>query len=77
GKLAAWLKELGATEQTAQAARGANTAAQVLELAGELPLGHLVARRAREVALAMLAGGVDLDVLVVDRAGQIVGKAGS
>lgn len=77
GKLAAWLKDLGATEQMAQAARGANTAAQVLELAGELPLGHLVARRAREVALAMLAGGVDLDALVIDRAGQIVGKAGS
>lgn len=77
GKLAAWLKELGATEQITEAARGANTAAQVLELAGELPLGHLVARRAREVALAMLAGGVDLDVLVIDRAGQIVGKAGS
>jgi cobalt-precorrin-5B (C1)-methyltransferase len=77
GKLAAWLMELGGTEWMAEAARGANTAAQVLELAGELPLGHLVARRAREVALAMLAGGVDLDLLVVDRAGQIVGKAGS
>lgn len=77
GKLAAWLMELGATEQMAQAAREANTAAQVLELAGELPLGPLVARRAREVALAMLAGGIDLDVLVVDRAGRIVGEARS
>jgi cobalt-precorrin-5B (C1)-methyltransferase len=77
GKLAAWLKELGATKQMAQAARGANTAAQVLELAGELPLGQLVARRAREVALAMLAGGVELDVLVIDRAGRVAGKAGS
>ncbi len=77
GKLAAWLTELGATKQTVEAARAANTAAQVLELAGDLPLGDLVARRAREVAMAMLAGGVDLDFLVVDRAGRIVGKAGS
>ena len=77
GKLAAWLMELGGTEQMAQAAREANTAAQVLDLASELPLGDLVSRRAREVALAMLAGGIELDVLVVDRAGRIVGEAGS
>lgn len=77
GKLAAWLMELGSTEQMAQAARDANTAAQVLDLAGKLPLADLVARRAREVALAMLAGGVTLDLLVVDRAGRIAGKAGS
>ncbi|MDH5558748.1 MAG: cobalt-precorrin-5B (C(1))-methyltransferase [Alphaproteobacteria bacterium] len=77
GKLAAWLLELGGTEQMAQAAREANTAAQVLEQAGDLPLADLVARRAREVALAMLAGGIDLDLLVVDRAGRIIGKAGS
>jgi cobalt-precorrin-5B (C1)-methyltransferase len=77
GKLAAWLTELGAGDDMATAAREANTAAQVLELAGDLPLGDLVARRAREVALAMLAGGVDLDVLVIDRAGRVTGKAGS
>jgi cobalt-precorrin-5B (C1)-methyltransferase len=76
GKVAAWLTELGATEEIAEAARGANTAAEVLELAGPLPLADLVARRAREAALAMLAGGVELDVLVVDRAGRIVGEAG-
>jgi len=77
GKLAAWLKDLGATEDIAAAARGANTAAEVLALAGELPLGPLVARRAREAALAVLAGGIELDVLVIDRAGRIVGEARS
>ncbi len=76
GKLAAWLVELGATEEIAERARGANTAAEVLDLAGPLPLADMVARRAREAALAVLAGGVELDVLVVDRAGQIVGEAG-
>jgi cobalt-precorrin-5B (C1)-methyltransferase len=76
GKLAAWLTELGATEEITEQARGANTAAEVLDLAGPLPIADMVARRAREAALAMLAGGVELDVLVVDRAGRIVGEAG-
>ena len=76
GKLAEWARVLGATEDIVAKAHKANTAAEVLELAGELPLAHLVARRAREAALAMLAGGVDLDVLVFDRAGRIVGEAG-
>lgn len=76
-RLAAWLKALGAEEAIVDKARGANTAAEVLGLAGELPLAHLVARRAREAALAVLAGGVALEVLVVDRAGHIVGEAGS
>jgi len=75
GRLAAWLMELGAAKDIVEAARNANTAVQVLELAGDLPLGPLVARRAREVALAMLAGGIALDVMVVDRAGRIVGEA--
>jgi len=76
GKLAAWLTELGATEEITEQARGANTAAEVLDLAGPLPIADMVARRAREAALAILAGGVELDVLVVDRAGRIVGEAG-
>lgn len=75
-KLAAWLTELGATAEITEQARRANTAAEVLDLAGPLPIADMVARRAREAALAMLAGGVELDVLVVDRAGRIVGEAG-
>ena len=75
GKLAGWLAELGAGTQTVDAARRANTAAEVLSLAGDLPLADLVARRARAVCLAMLAGGVELDTLVVGRDGRIVGKS--
>jgi len=75
GVLAGWLGELGADRQTMAAARAANTAAEVLTLAGDLPLATLVAQRAREAALAMLGGG-DLDVLVVDRQGRIVGDSG-
>ncbi len=75
GRLAAWLEELGAEAQTIEAARRANTAAEVLTLAGGLPLAALVARRARTAALAVLAGGIELDTLVVDREGRIVGRS--
>ncbi|MDH3229514.1 MAG: cobalt-precorrin-5B (C(1))-methyltransferase [Alphaproteobacteria bacterium] len=75
GTLAGWLEELGANAHTADAARRANTAAEVLALAGDLPLAALVARRARTAALAMLAGGIEIDTLVVDRDGRIVGKS--
>ena len=75
-RLAGLLADLGATPETVAAARAANTAAQVLDLAGGLPLAEAVARQAREVALATLAGGVRLDVVVFDRKGALLGHAG-
>ncbi len=73
--LAEWLKGLHADERTVASAANANTAAEVLTLAGGLPLAPLVARRARSAALAMLDGGIELDTLVVDRYGRIVGTS--
>jgi len=52
------------------------TAAQILKLAGDLPLGDLVARRARETALAVLSGGTEVELMLFDRAGKLVGHAG-
>jgi cobalt-precorrin-5B (C1)-methyltransferase len=74
--LAGWLEDIGADRATVTAARRANTAAEVLGLAGGLPLGDRVARLARETALATLSGETDIDVLVVDREGRAVGHAG-
>ncbi len=56
----------------------ANTANEALELARQagLPLADAVAARARQTALATLAGGTTVEVLVVDRKGGIVGRAG-
>lgn len=58
---------------------GANTALHALELAqaAGLPLGDAVAERARETALGVLgpASEVAVDVVVVNRAGEIVGRA--
>jgi cobalt-precorrin-5B (C1)-methyltransferase len=51
------------------------SAAQMLVLAGDLPLGDLVARRAREVALAVLSGGTEVSVIAIDRAGKVVGRS--
>ena len=44
--------------------------------AAGLPLGDLVAAGARETALGVLRGApVEVDVVVIDRAGTIVGRA--
>jgi cobalt-precorrin-5B (C1)-methyltransferase len=76
--LAAALAELGAAPELVARARAATTANQVLALAreGGAPLADVVARRAREVALATLSGGIQVDVAVFDREGRLLGHAG-
>lgn len=73
--LAALLAEAGGPPELVAQAERAASAAQVLVLAEGLPLGDVVARRAREVVLAVLAGGTEAAVLAVDRAGRLVGRA--
>ncbi|TAN66131.1 MAG: cobalt-precorrin-5B (C(1))-methyltransferase [Magnetospirillum sp.] len=70
--LAGLLAELGGEASPGTAV----TAAQFLSQAGDLPLGDLVARRAREVALAVLSGGTTVAVIAIDRAGNVVGRSG-
>jgi cobalt-precorrin-5B (C1)-methyltransferase len=53
----------------------ANTANEVLALGGPA-LAVQVALRARAVAQALVGDGARVDVLVIDRAGQIVGESG-
>jgi cobalt-precorrin-5B (C1)-methyltransferase len=78
GELAASLAELGASAETVKAGRAANTAAQLLSIAeaNGLPLARHIARRARAVALNTLGRETALEVLVFDRAGRLVGRAG-
>ncbi|WP_131741821.1 cobalt-precorrin-5B (C(1))-methyltransferase [Actinomadura roseirufa] len=64
---------------TAERVRGANTALDALQICARagVPLGDLVAARARGTALDVLRGApVAVDVVVIDRAGTIVGRAG-
>ncbi|HFD16729.1 MAG TPA: hypothetical protein ENJ38_10560 [Rhodospirillales bacterium] len=67
----------GAEEALATALAGAGTALRALELAtaAGVPLADAVARRAREVARAVAGEAIAVEVLVVDRAGGIVGRA--
>ncbi len=71
--------EAGGGQELEARARAANTANQVLDMAraAAIPLGDLIARRARAAALEVLgpACGIQLDVLIIDRAGGIVGRA--
>ncbi|MCW2878650.1 MAG: cobalamin biosynthetic protein [Sphaerisporangium sp.] len=77
--LAALVREAGGTDELADTVRHANTALQALRLCQEaaLPLGDLVAERARTAAAGVMRGApVEIDVIVIDRAGTIVGRAG-
>jgi cobalt-precorrin-5B (C1)-methyltransferase len=77
--LAAAARETGATEALAAQMRGANTALGALRScqAHGFDLGALVAARALAAAERVLdPTPVRTDVVVIDRAGQIVGRAG-
>jgi cobalt-precorrin-5B (C1)-methyltransferase len=78
GVLAGMAAEAGHPE-SAERIRQANTALHALELAEAdgLALGGLVARGARRRAAEVLGDApVEVDVVVIDRAGTIVGRAG-
>jgi len=77
-QLAEVLLSLGAPPSLAMAVRSANTAGEILGLAQSagLALGNAIAAHARDQALAMLDGSVAVEVIVVDRAGEVVGRAG-
>ena len=75
------LAALGASDATLAEARSAATAAAILEVASEagLSLADTIAAEARAVAEDALASArlqPHVDVLIVDRAGSIVGRAG-
>ncbi len=78
-RLADELAQLGADSETVAAAHRAAGAGTVLEIAraAGLDIAGRVAAQARATSLAALPGGVDVDVVVVDRSGHIVGHAGS
>ena len=76
-QLAEALAELGAPTAMLAAAHQANTANEILGSAQAqgLALGDMIARRAKEQALALLGGKTEIEVIIVDRRGGIVGRA--
>src|SRR5579883_1861692 len=75
--LADLLDELGGTGEAVAAARQARSAGALLDIAGDAKraLTERVARRAREVALATLAGSTSIDVMLIDRRGELLARA--
>ncbi len=75
-KLARVARLSGCTQQTAHAIRGANTALEALTLADKqgINLAVPVALQAREVARATVIGNMEIDVLIVDRQGKMIGN---
>lgn len=76
--LAAMLAELGAPKEMVVRAQGANTALEILNLAqaAGLPLADRVAAAARDVAVAALGdAGIEVELLLADRQGGLVGRA--
>lgn len=70
--------ELGASDDLAEQIRVANTANQVLQLSQQagLAMADLVAERAMATALEVLRNPeIQVDVVVVDRGGQIIGRS--
>ncbi|MBK8082602.1 MAG: cobalt-precorrin-5B (C(1))-methyltransferase [Devosia sp.] len=72
------LRNLGASPYSVAQAANAESANAVLQIAGAegIGLADAVARRAREVAKGVVGHATQVDVLVVDRTGAIVGESG-
>ncbi|GAA0688733.1 cobalt-precorrin-5B (C(1))-methyltransferase [Kitasatospora atroaurantiaca] len=78
GYLAALARQGGADELLVAAVASANTGLEAVQLCSSagVPLGDLVAEAARATALGVLTGSpVAVDVICIDRAGTIVGRA--
>jgi cobalt-precorrin-5B (C1)-methyltransferase len=77
GLLAQALSDLGATPAQVAAARGANTANEVLSAAqaAALPLADRIAEQAQTVAHAMAEGRLAVEVAIFDRDGGLAGRA--
>jgi cobalt-precorrin-5B (C1)-methyltransferase len=77
--LARTLAALGADAALVAEAQAGASAGAILQRARAdgVPVGDAVARQAREVAQEIAGSAVAVDVVVVDRAGELVGRAGS
>lgn len=67
----------GGSAALADAVQGANTAMEALDLCRQanVPLADIIARQARETAMASLAGETEIAVIVYDRSGNRVGTS--
>lgn len=78
GRLAERALALGGDAVLGARIRAGNTAMEALELCTEagVPIGADIAQSARDVALRESDNQIDIELLVFDRKGKLVGKAG-
>lgn len=75
-RLADTLAEAGGNRTQVAAARTANTAAEVLEIAGPLPLAQAIADAARRTAQQNVRGAATaVETMVVDRRGRVLARS--
>ncbi len=77
GDLAGRVKIAGGNAELCAKINRANTGLEALDHCQKagMPIADLMAAGAREVAMATLAGGTAVEVLVFDRQGQLIGQA--
>lgn len=78
GRLSERATALGGSAELAERIRAGNTAMEALELCTQagIPIGTDIAHSAREVALKESDHQIDIELLVFDRKGVLVGEAG-
>jgi cobalt-precorrin-5B (C1)-methyltransferase len=76
-QLSIWMQEAGGSDELVQQALQANTALEVIMMAQNhnIQLGDLIALRAKEVARATLNGQCEIEVIAINRSGEVVGHA--
>ncbi len=77
-RLATFARDAGASREVESRIRHETSASAALAIASAamVPLGERVAAGARETAIATLSGSTEIDVVVINRAGDIIGVAG-
>ncbi len=75
--LALALEKCGGSGEQIISAKKAHSAAEVLEISknNAAELSNLIAKRAREVAMATLSGGTEIDVWIFNRNGKRIGAS--
>ena len=75
-RLADWAEQAGADEETLAKIRRAETGAQALAhaRAAGVALADRVAEAARRTARGVAGDGIDIEVLIFDRDGELVGR---
>ena len=75
-KLSQTVAICGGDDQQIRDTKSANTAKEVIDFCADLPLKDIIAKQARATALATLSGDTLVDVMIIDRVGNVISHVG-